>query len=403
MVVACLQLNLGVRQTQGYPIILCSFTEPANTRALLLAWGLLFVTPDVALAQASVGAATIRLNGAVAGTWSARAHYEFTTPSLLTIYIADDSKTCCTVIQMRRSGNAPLRPGSYRIVVGPSYTPRPDTTVFQTIVQLPHVSFNADTATGTIVIESADALWASGRVAFKLFRRGRPLLPPGADTLRVEATFKAVNEREEYRRAIASLPVTDDDNPPEAVLGATLGGSRRALKEYLAGLAWRQVFDTLGGTGPVVVYSGAIDGHKAEIVAMFGYYSPDRLINFFVAFPAGTPEELRATYLWAYRFMDRRRCDAVISAEDRQKLNRIIAAPTVTPLPMEHRMGIPVGPGHAVIDLGNLLWPKPTWLAADGLSGVQLSASALPGDAAWPYQVTLWSGKILASRGRRCH
>ncbi len=369
---------------------------------LRLVCGLLLVCAELALTQAPAGA-TIRIDGVVSGTWSGRARLEFLTPTLLVLQIEDSSTTsCCVVVQMRRSGSSPLRSGSYRIVVGPSYTPRTDTTVFQTSVQLPHVSFNADTATGTLVIDSADALSASGRVAFKLFSRDRPLLPPGADTLRVEATFKAVNEKEELRRALASLPVTPSDNPPEAVLGAMLGGSPRALKDYLAALGWRQVFDTLAGTGPVTVYSGAIDAHKAEVVAMFGDYSPDRLINFFVAFPAKTPEELRATYLWAYGFMEHRRCAAVLSDKNRQNLNRIRAA-KVPPLPMEARMGIPVGPGHAVIDFGNLLWPKPTWLAADGLSGVQLSASALRRDAAWPYQVTLWSGKILATQGTRCH
>jgi len=369
---------------------------------LRLVCGLLLVCAELALTQAPAGA-TIRIDGVVSGTWSGRARLEFLTPTLLVLQIEDSSTTsCCVVVQMRRSGSSPLRSGSYRIVVGPSYTPRTDTTVFQTSVQLPHVSFNADTATGTLVIDSADALSASGRVAFKLFSRDRPSLPPGADTLRVEATFKAVNEKEELRRALASLPVTPSDNPPEAVLGAMLGGSPRALKDHLAALGWRQVFDTLAGTGPVTVYSGAIDAHKAEVVAMFGDYSPDRLINFFVAFPAKTPEELRATYLWAYGFMEHRRCAAVLSDKNRQNLNRIRTA-KVPPLPMEARMGIPVGPGHAVIDFGNLLWPKPTWLAADGLSGVQLSASALRRDAAWPYQVTLWSGKILATQGTRCH
>jgi hypothetical protein len=368
---------------------------------LRLVCGLLFVTPELALTQEPAGA-TIRIDGVVSGTWSGHARYEFTTPSLLTIYIDDNSKTCCIQIQMRRSGNAPLRPGSYRIVVGPSYTPRPDTTVFQTTVQLPHVSFSADTATGTVAIDSADALSASGRVAFKLFRRGLPPLPRGEDTLRVEATFKAVNQAEELRRAIASLPHTAADDPPEAVLGATLGGDRHSLKQYLTGLGWNQAFDSIAGIGDPSVYTGAIEGHKAEVVAMFGYYSPNRLINFFVVFPAATPAEMRATYLWAYKFMERRRCAAVVSAQDREKLNRIIATPEVKFLPTEHREGRPVAPGHAVIDFGNLLWPKPTWVAADGMSGVQLSASALPRNAAWPYQVNLWSGKILAGKGTRC-
>ena len=133
----------------------------------------------------------------------------------------------------------------------------------------------------------------------------RPSLapPPGADTLRVEATFKAVNEKGGVSAGCREPSGDPKRQPTRSSVGRHVGGSPRALKDYLAALGWRQVFDTLAGTGPVTVYSGAIDAHKAEVVAMFGDYSPDRLINFFVAFPAKTPEELRATYsvgLWLH-------------------------------------------------------------------------------------------------------
>jgi hypothetical protein len=189
----------------------------------------------------------------------------------------------------------------------------------------------------------------------------------------------------------------------EPLLGVRLGLERRMLATYLHARGWRVVVDSLEDVGEPALYAGSIDGHDAEIVAMFA--PPERggrVENLLLNLPVRSASELRATYAWAYRRMQKQRCrPEVADGYDAQLDSLLTGAPVAVPA----RDAVPTQPpmvrGHTTVESGNMDWPEAVWPAADGGMGTRLFASVLDAASPWPYQVTLWTSALYSGSCER--
>lgn len=199
----------------------------------------------------------------------------------------------------------------------------------------------------------------------------------------------------------AQAPADSLNTSPDPLLGIPLGGSRSAVSAYLSSRGWKRTVDSIpSGVGKPSLFSGSIDGHPAEVVAMFGDHR-DRMVNLVINLEASSPKELVSTYAWAYRRMETLRCRASLPADYRAQLDSILAGRAVG-IPDRSRVRIPApeAQGHSSLDIdGNTGWPMPSWLTADGSLGTRLSASVLAADSRWPYQVTLWTATLFTITG----
>lgn len=199
----------------------------------------------------------------------------------------------------------------------------------------------------------------------------------------------------------AQAPADSLNTSPDPLLGIPLGGSRSAVSAYLSSRGWKRTVDSIpSGVGKPSLFSGSIDGHPAEVVAMFGDHR-DRMVNLVINLEASSPKELVSTYAWAYRRMETLRCRASLPADYRAQLDSILAGKAVG-IPDRSRVRIPApeAQGHSSLDIdGNTGWPMPSWLTADGSLGTRLSASVLAADSRWPYQVTLWTATLFTITG----
>ena len=180
-----------------------------------------------------------------------------------------------------------------------------------------------------------------------------------------------------------------------------MGGSRSAVSTYLSSRGWTRTVDSVPArVGKPSLFSGTVDGHPAEIVAMFGDQR-DRMVNLVVNLPAGSPKELASTYAWAYRRMESVRCRASLPADNRAQLDSILRGKAVgIPSRTRVRIPLPEAEGHSSVDTeGNTDWPMPSWLTVDGSLGTRLSASVLAAESRWPYQVSLWTATLFAFTG----
>ena len=199
----------------------------------------------------------------------------------------------------------------------------------------------------------------------------------------------------------AQAPADSLATSPDPLLGIPLGGSRSVVTTFLTSRGWTRTVDSVpAAVGKPSLFSGSIDGHQAEIVAMFGI-SHDRLLHLVVNFPAGSPRELETAYAWAYRRMEAARCRADLSADYRVQLDSLLAGKPVG-LPNRDRTPIhpPVADGHSTVDSDpNVDWPSPSWLNAQGALGTRLSASMLAANSPWPYEATLWTSTLFTVNG----
>jgi hypothetical protein len=199
----------------------------------------------------------------------------------------------------------------------------------------------------------------------------------------------------------AQLPADSLNTSPDPLVGIPLGGSRSAVSAYLSSRGWTRTVDSIpSGVGKPSLFTGSIDGHPAEVVAMFGDHR-DRMVNLVINLEASSPKELVSTYAWAYRRMETLRCRASLPADYRAQLDSILAGKAVG-IPDRSRVRIPSpeAEGHSSLDIdGNTGWPMPSWLTADGSLGTRLSASVLAADSRWPYQVTLWTATLFTITG----
>jgi len=198
----------------------------------------------------------------------------------------------------------------------------------------------------------------------------------------------------------AQTPDTTSTSP-DPLLGLPLGGSRSVVNAYLSSRGWTRTVDSVSGAvGKPALFSGAIDGHPAEIVAMFGM-DHDRMVNLVINLPASSPKEFVATYAWVYRRLEALRCRASLQADYRVQLDSILAGkPVGIPNRSEVLLYKPVADGHSTIDTeGNTDWPMPSWLTSDGALGTRLSASVLDAQSRWPYEVTVWTATLFAVAG----
>lgn len=184
----------------------------------------------------------------------------------------------------------------------------------------------------------------------------------------------------------------------EPVLGIRMGLERQALAMYLEPRGWRRAVDSLDDVGEPSLFVGRIDGHTAEILAMFAPYERGgRLENLLVNLPVRSEAELRSTYAWAYRRLAARQCAPEVGEEYRAQLDSLLAG---RPVAVPARDAVPTQPpmfrGHTTVESGNMDWPEPVWPSADGTLGTRLFASVLDASAPWPYQVTLWSSGLYA-------
>jgi hypothetical protein len=189
-----------------------------------------------------------------------------------------------------------------------------------------------------------------------------------------------------------------DSTSPDPLLGVPLGGSRSVVTTFLTSRGWTRTVDSVPeAVGKPSIFSGTIDGHPAEIVAMFGM-TRDRMLHLVVNFPAGSTKELESVYVWAYRRMEKLRCRASLPADYRIQLDSMLAG---KPIGLPDRSHVyasrPVSAGHSTVDSDpNTDWPHPSWLTADGGLGTRLTASMLDTASRWPYEVTLWSSVMFA-------
>lgn len=189
----------------------------------------------------------------------------------------------------------------------------------------------------------------------------------------------------------------------EPLLGVRLGLERRTLTSYLQARGWRVVVDSLEDVGEPALYAGSVDGHAAEIVAMFA--PPERggrVENLLVNFPVRSASELRGTYAWAYRRMQKQRCrPEVADGYDAQLDSLLTGAPVAVPA----RDAVPTQPpmvkGHTTVESGNMDWPEAVWPTTDGALGTRLFASVLDAASPWPYQVTLWTSALYSGSCER--
>ncbi|HSQ32003.1 MAG TPA: hypothetical protein VLN49_19235 [Gemmatimonadaceae bacterium] len=199
----------------------------------------------------------------------------------------------------------------------------------------------------------------------------------------------------------AQSPADSLNTSPDPVLGIPLGGSRSAVWAFLSSHGWTRTVDSIASAvGKPSLFSGTIDGHAAEVVAMFSDQR-DRMINLVINVRASSPTELASAYAWAYRRMERLRCPASLPAEYRVQLDSILADKAVG-IPDRSRVPVPrpEAEGHSSVDTdGNTDWPMPSWLTADGALGTRLSASVLAAESAWPYEVSIWTATAFTIIG----
>lgn len=196
---------------------------------------------------------------------------------------------------------------------------------------------------------------------------------------------------------LAQTPTDSLDTRPDPLLGVPLGGSRSAVSAYLESRGWKRTVDSVpSAVGKPALFNGIVDGRPAELVAMFSE-TRDRMLNLVVNMPVGSETELRSTYAWAYRRMEKLRCGANLPPDYRAQLDSVLAGKAVT-LPDRAHVSVraPLADGHTTIDPGNIDWPAPTWLAQGGDLGMRLSASMLGAESHWPYEITLWTSVALA-------
>lgn len=191
----------------------------------------------------------------------------------------------------------------------------------------------------------------------------------------------------------------------EPMLGIGIGSEREALASYLEPRGWRRAIDSLDDVGDPSLFVGRIDGHTAEIVAMFAPYERGgRLENLLINLPVRSEAELRTTFAWAYRRMARRGCTARMGDAYRAQLDSLLAGKTVS---IPARDSVPTQPpmirGHTTVESGNMDWPEAVWPSADGSLGTRLFASVLDPSSPWPYQVTLWSSGLYSSECRQAN
>src|SRR5689334_23228993 len=70
-----------------------------------------------------------------------------------------------------------------------------------------------------------------------------------------------------------------DSTGADPLLGLPLGGSRNVVTAFLTSRGWTRTVDSISTeVGKPSLFSGAVDGHAAEIVAMFSM-TRDRLLH----------------------------------------------------------------------------------------------------------------------------
>jgi hypothetical protein len=203
---------------------------------------------------------------------------------------------------------------------------------------------------------------------------------------------------------IAAAAQTTPDSlktSPDPLLGIPLGGSRSAVTSFLSSRGWTRTVDSIAGAvGKPSLFSGTIDGHVAEIIAMFGD-GRDRMVNLVINLPASSPREFQSTFAWAFQRMEALRCRATLTADYRVQLDSIVGGKRVG-IPDRANVSIPapLAAGHSTVDAeGNTDWPTPSWLTSDGALGTRLSATVLGAESRWPYEVTVWTSTFFAVAG----
>lgn len=196
---------------------------------------------------------------------------------------------------------------------------------------------------------------------------------------------------------LAQTPADSLNTRPDPLLGVPLGGSRSAVSTYLESRGWKRTVDSVpSAVGKPALFNGIVDGRPAELVAMFSE-TRDRMLNLVVNVPVSSETELRSTYAWAYRRMEKLRCGATLPPDYRAQLDSVLAGRPVNVPDRAHvSVRAPLADGHTTVDPGNIDWPTPTWLAQGGDLGMRLSASMLAAESHWPYEITLWTSVALA-------
>ena len=184
----------------------------------------------------------------------------------------------------------------------------------------------------------------------------------------------------------------------EPLTGVRLGSNRAAVVAYFEQRGWRVVEDTMVSDGRRVGFTGRIDGRDAELYASFGSErAGGRLVNFLVNVPAHTPQELHATYAWAYRRMFASRCEPGLSSEYRAQLDSVLGGKPIFIRDVARASSASARqPMATTMAVSNIDWPEPIWLAREGTFGTALYAIANASSAVSPYQVTIWSSTLFA-------